>query len=180
MKTLCLAIIPILIISIFVTMYIPNVFADHFSGVTEPIFYSTNGTALLALKVHEKVNITFTAKVNDTNFDGHVFYNIIEGNNAITESENFSGMESPKTFSFSYTPDKAGIFEILNGMASNSSNFHEMRSHSFIVLENFSKAMNFNGQCKQSEYNSVAKPDFSINACVKLNTYFTLKQRGWH
>ena len=63
----------------------PDVFADHFPGVTESIFYSTNGTQLLALKVHEKVNITFTAKINDTDFDGHIFYNIIEGNNNITE-----------------------------------------------------------------------------------------------
>lgn len=157
-----------------------SVFADHFSGVTKPIFYSTNGTALLALKAHEKVNITFTAKINDTNFDGHVFYNIIEGNNQITESENFTGKESPKNFTFSYTPQKTGIFEISNGIASNSSNFHEARSQGFIVLENFSKATKFNGQCKQSEYNPVAKPDFSTNACVKLDTYFILKQRGWH
>jgi hypothetical protein len=157
-----------------------SVFVDHFSGVTKPIFYSTNGTALLALKAHEKVNITFTAKTSDKNFNGHVFYNIIEGNNHITESENFTEKESPKNFTFSYTPQKIGIFEISNGMASNSSNFHEARGQGFIVLENFSKAMKFNGQCKQSEYNPVAKPDFSTNACVKLDAYFILKQRGWH
>lgn len=180
MKTLHLSIIPILIIIIFVTMCIPSVFADRFSGVTPPIFYSSNGTALLALKVHEKVNITFTAKVKDTNFDGHVFYNLIEGNNAITESENFTGKQSPKNFTFSYIPQKTGIFEISNGMASNSSNFHDVRGQGFIVLENFSKAMKFNGQCKQSEYHPVAKPDFSTNACVKLDAYFILKQRGWH
>ncbi|MGC1425407.1 MAG: hypothetical protein WA833_01735 [Nitrosotalea sp.] len=179
MKTLYLSIIAILIIGIS-TGLMPDVFADHFPGVTESIFYSTNGTQLLALKVHEKVNITFTAKINDTNFDGHVFYNIIEGNNQITESENFTGKESPKNFTFSYIPDKTGIFEISDGMASNSSNFHSVRSHSFIVLENFSKAMKFNGQCRQPEYNPVAKPDFSTNACVKLDAYFILKQRGWH
>jgi hypothetical protein len=180
MKTLHLSIIPILIISIFVIISIPNVFADHFPSVTESIFYSTNGTASFVLKAHEKVNVIFTAKVNDTNFDGHVFYSIIEGNNVITESKNFTGKESSKTFTFSYTPDKTGIFEISNGMASNSSNFHDVVSHPFIVLEKFSKAMKSNGQCKQPEYNPVAKPDFSTNACVKLDTYFILKQRGWH
>ncbi len=157
-----------------------NKLADHYPSVTESAFYSTNETALLALKAHEKVNIVFTAKINDTSFDGHVFYSIIEGNNLITESENFTGKEGPKTFSFSYTPDKTGIFEISNGIASNSSNFHDVTSHPFIVLEKFSKAMKFNGQCKQPEYNPVAKPDFSTNACVKLDAYFTLKQRGWH
>lgn len=179
MKTLYYSIIVILIIGIFAIL-IPNVFADHFPGVTKFAFYSTNGTELSALKAHEKVNIMFTAKVNDTSFDGHVFYNIIEGNNQITESENFTGKESPKTFTFSYAPDKTGIFEISNGIASNSGNFDSVASHPFIVLEKFSKAMKFNGQCRQSEYNPVAKPDFSTNACVKLDAYFSLKQRGWH
>ena len=178
MKTLHLSIIMIVVIGMS-AMLIPNVFADYFTDVTEPAFYSTNGTELLALKAHEKVNIVFTAKTNNTSFDGYVFYNI-KGNNQTTESENFTGKDSPKTFTFSYVPDKTGFFTISNGMSSNSSNFHESRSQSFIVLGNFSKAMKFDGQCKNLDYHPMAKPDFSTNACVTLNTYFILKQRGWH
>lgn len=170
-----------LLTSVFVILVIPSTFADNFTELTESTFYSTNGTALAALKLHDKVNIMFTANVdNNKNFSGYVFYNIIEGNATTTNSENFTGKESPKNFTFSFTPDRTGIFEISNGIASKSGDFHSVKSHPFIVLENFSKAMKFNGECRNPEYHPVAKSDFSSNACVKHDTYFILKQRGWH
>lgn len=166
--------------SIFIIIVVPSAFADNFAELTESRFYSTNGTALAALKLHEKVNIMFTYNIDSKNFSGYAFYSIIEGNNSITDSENFTGKEDPKNFTFSFTPDRTGIFEISNGIAPNSGDFHSVKSHPFIVLGDFSKAVNFNGECKDPAYNPVAKPDFSTNVCVKLGTYFILKQRGWH
>jgi hypothetical protein len=173
------------IILIFVIVIIINIsdsFADNINENIESIFYSKNGTGLTILKMQEEVNIVFThAFRNNERFDGYVYYNIIEGNKRITDSKNFTASEMPKTFTFSYIPQKAGIFPITKGIISNSGDFNREESQSIIVLEKFSKAMKFNGQCKKPfpEFTLVIKPDFSTAACVKMETVAILKERGW-
>ncbi|MDE1765847.1 MAG: hypothetical protein KGI27_06180 [Thaumarchaeota archaeon] len=160
----------------------PSQPAVNTSDVSNPTFYSENRTGMAVLRLHDRVNINFTASTGDAGFDGRVFYTIIEGNNATTKSENFTGKESPKTFSFPYTPDKTGSFGISNGIMTNSGSFRTARDQGFVVVENFSKAMKFNGQCRTPfPHNMLAiKPDFSTGACVKIDTLHVLRQRGWH
>lgn len=173
----------ILLIFTITIASIPNVFADHVpNGSVESIFNSKNGTGLIALRVQEEVNIVFTYEFNDERFDGYAYYNIIEGDKRVTNSDNFTANESPKTFTFPYVPQKTGIFPFTKGVISNSGDFHREESQSIIVLDEFSKAMKFNGQCEKPfpEFTLVIKPDFSTGACVKMDTSFTLKERGWH
>lgn len=164
---------------------VPTVFAETATnGNVESIFNSKNETGLIALKVDEEVNIVFTYEFrNDKRFDGFVYYNIAEGDRRVTNSENFTADEIPKTFTFLYTPHEPGIFFFTKGAMSQAGDvFGGEQSQSFIVLDKFSKSMKFNGQCKKPfpEYNLIIKPDFSTDACVKMDTYFILKERGWH
>ncbi|MGI0073403.1 MAG: hypothetical protein ACREA3_06300 [Nitrosotalea sp.] len=178
MKTLYLIISAIMITGILYIL-IPNVFADHFPYVNGPTFYSKNGTALFTLKVHEPVNIQFTAVTDNKTFHGYVWYRILHENNQTSGTENFTGTESPKNFTFSYVPEKTGGFMIENGISSSLPYYNSVRSQPIMVIENFSKAVEFNGQCKQPSYILIPTPHYSTGVCVKPHTFFILKERGW-
>ena len=177
MKNSSLAISAIMITGIL-CMLMPNVLAEHFPSVNGPTFYSKNGTVLFTLKVHEPVNIHFTAITDNKTFHGYVWCSIHEFNQTLG-IENFTGTESPKNFSFFYIPDKTGQLMIENGISSNLPYYKGARTQPFVVLENFSKAVQFNGQCKQSNYILMPTHHFSTGVCVKPHTFFTLKERGW-
>lgn len=171
-----------IILAAVLSILIQNAFADpNSNGNIESVFNSKNGTGLIALKLYDEVNIVFTYHV-DEGFNWYAYYNIIEDGKRVTNSENFTANESPKTFTFSYTPQHTGIFPFTKGVISNSGDYHREESQSVIVLEKFSKAMKFNGQCKKPfpEFALVIKPDFSTGACVKMDTSAILKERGWH
>ena len=167
---------------VFFIFTVPFVFAYH-SDTLESNFNSKNGTALTALKMGEAIDIIFTYDFrNDKIFDGNVYYNIAENSKLITQSKNFTISEIPKTFKFSYTPQDVGIFPFTKGSISHDGIGGGEQGQSILVLEKFSKAMKFNGQCKSSfpEFSLVAKPDFSTAACVKMDTKQVLQERGWH
>ncbi|MGQ0795611.1 MAG: hypothetical protein ACT4N5_05440 [Nitrosopumilaceae archaeon] len=155
----------------------------RYGGKLESVFNSKNGTGLVVLKAHEEVNIIFTYNFSNSQSEGGNAGYAIHGNNKlITDSENFTANELPKTFTFAFTPQNTGIFVFTKGIKFNSDNSHGEESQSIIVVEKFSKAMAFNGQCKKPfpEYTLVVKPDFSTGACVKMDTALKLKERGWH
>ena len=148
------------------------------------VFNSKNGTGLVALKTHEEVDIVFASSELSSRMDsdGYVYYSLYDDNQLITNSENFTTNELPKTFTFSFTPKNTGIFSFTKGIWFNSDNSHKTESQGVIVLEKFSKAMAFNGQCKKPfpEFTLIIKPDFSTAVCVKMDTATKLKERGWH
>jgi len=161
-----------------ITVFSSAVFAEY-DGI---IFKANNGTNLTILKIGQEVNITFPYHfIDDASFDGYVYYNIIESDKRITQSQNFTSDEIPKTFRFSYTPQEVGIFQITRGAMSHTGVWGGEQSQSFIVIEKFSKSMNSNGQCKKPfpEFILIVKSDFSTGACVKMDTYNILKKRGW-
>lgn len=150
---------------------------------SDGVFYSKNGTNLAVLRVHDEVDIVFAYGFRSSDkFDGYVYYNIAEDDKKIHGSANFTAGELPQTFDFSYTPKKTGVFFFTRGSMSHSGDFHGEQSMSFIVVEEFSKAMKFNGKCKNAfpEFTLVIKPDFSTGACVTMDTAKNLKGRGWH
>lgn len=146
------------------------------------IFYSKNGTELIVLKKGQEVDIVFQYEFrNDKIFDGYVYYNIAENGKLISQSQNFTISEIPKVFKFTYTPQNVGEFPFTKGSMSHSGIWGGEQGRSIIVLEEFSKAMKFNGQCKKPfpEYTLVVKHDFSTAACVKYDTKQKLIERGW-
>ena len=160
------------------------VFAMHTpDGDVQSIFNSKNGTGLITLKAGQEVDIIFTYNFrNDKIFDGYVYYNIGENRKLISQSQNFTISEIPKTFKFFYTPQDVGIFPFTKGSISHDGMWGGEQGQSILVVDKFSKAMKFNGQCKKSfpEFTLVAKPDFSTAVCVKMDTKQILKERGWH
>jgi hypothetical protein len=162
----------------------PYVFATHApDGNVESIFNSKNGTGLITLKMGQEVDVIFTYEFrNDKIFDGYVYYNIGEDGKLISQSQNFTISEIPKTFKFSYTPQAVGIFPFTKGSISHDGIWGGEQGQSITVLEKFSKAMKLNGQCKKPfpEFALVVKPDFSTAVCVKMDTKQILKERGWH
>ena len=177
MKTILVA--SILFLSIVV---ISNEIA--FGEKIESVFNSKNGTGLIVLKTHEEVDIIFTSSELTTrrDADGFAGYAISDGNKLITDSKNFTANELPKTFTFSFTPPNTGIFVFTKGIKFNSDDSYGNESQSVIVLEKFSRAMAFNGQCKKPfpEFTLIIRPDFSNGVCVKMDTASELKGRGWH
>lgn len=170
--------------SLFIlAIYVPDVLADHDDENVRSFFHSDNGTGLLVLKAHEEANIAIPSKdlLNNELFSGHAYYNIKEGNNLVTRSENFTANQIPEVFSFSYTPQKTGIFPVTIGAVSDSGDLIRERSQNVIVVEEFSKAMRFSGQCKNPLTPFlIIKPNFSTGACVTMDTFHILKNRGWH
>ena len=175
------------IVAIMGSFFLFSIFpilGNAYDGKIESVFNSKNGTGLVALKTHEEVNIIFTSSELSTRLDsdGYVYFGINEGNKLITDSENFTANELPKTFTFSFIPQNTGIFSFTKGIWFNSDNSYRTESQGVIVLEKFSKAMAFNGQCKKPfpEFTLIIRPDFSTGACVKMDTASVLKERGWH
>ena len=147
------------------------------------IFNSKNGTGLVMLKKGQEVDIIFQYDFrNNKIFDGYVYYNIAEAGQLITQSQNFTISEIPKTFKFSYTPQNVGIFSFTKGAMSHMGMPSGEQTQFIAVVEKFSKAQKFNGQCKKPfpEFSFVIKPDFSKAVCVKMDTKEILKERGWH
>jgi hypothetical protein len=135
------------------------------------------------LKNHEKVDIVFTYKFKMQQYsDGYVYYHLSEDDKSISDSQNFTANESPKTFTFFFTPQNIGIHYFTKGITLNSDNSGGEESQSIIVIEKFSKAMAFNGQCNKPfpEFTLMIKPDFSTGSCVKMDTASKLKDRGWY
>lgn len=156
----------------------------HETGTYENtgVFYSKNGTELVVLKKGQEVDIIFQYEFrNDKIFDGYVYYNIAENGNLISQSQNFIISEIPKVFKFTYTPQNVGEFSFTKGSISHSGTWGGEQGRSIIVLEEFSKAMKFNGQCKKPfpKYTLAVKHDFSTAACVKYDTKQKLIERGW-
>jgi hypothetical protein len=152
-------------------------------GKVESVFNSKNGIGLVVLRTHEEIDIIFNSEfTSHENANGFVYYNIADGNKLITNSENFTADELPKTFTFSFTPQNIGILYFTKGIKFNSDGFYTEGSQSIFVVEKFSKAMMFNGQCKKPfpEFTLVMRPDFSTGVCVKMDTASVLKERGWH
>ena len=177
----------LLIVTIIGSFFVFSIFPSigtAYDGKIESDFISKNGTGLVALKTHEEVNIIFTSSELSTRLDsdGYVYFGINEGNKLITNSENFTANDLPKTFTFSFTPQNSGIFSFTKGIWFNQDKSHKTESHGVIVLAKFSKAMAFNGQCKKPfpEFTLILKPDFSTGACVKMYSVSVLNERGWH
>jgi hypothetical protein len=172
----------IIIGTIFAVMT-PYAFATHVpDGYVQSIFNSKNGTGLIALKVGQEVDVIFTHEFrNDKIFDGYVYYNIAENGKLVSQSQNFTISEIPKTFKFLYTPQGVGIFPFTKGSMSHSGIWGGEQGQSIIVLEKFSKSMKFNGQCKNPypEFTLAIKHDFSTGVCVKQETKTELIERGW-
>ena len=146
------------------------------------IFNSKNGTGLTVLKLGQEVDIIFQYGFrNNKIFDGYVYYNIAENGKLISQSQNFTISEIPKTFKFSYTPQNVGIFPFTKGSMSHTDIWGGEQGRFITVLEEFSKAMKFNGQCKKSfpEFTLAIKSDFSSGVCVKQETKTKLIERGW-
>ena len=149
----------------------------------DSVFNSKNGTGLTVLKNHEDVDIVFTYESKSQQAsDGYVYYHLSEGDKLISNSQNFTANELPKTFTFFFTPQNTGIHYFTKGITFNSDNSGGEESQSIIVIEKFSKAMAFNGQCNKPfpEFTLMIKPDFSTGSCVKMDTASKLKDRGWH
>ena len=174
----------LLITGIIFSVMIPFAFAMHTpDGDVQSIFNSKNGTGLITLKTGQEVDVIFSYDFrNDQIFDGYVYFNVGENGKLISQSQNFTISEIPKTFKFSYIPQDVGIFPITKGSISHDGIWGGEQGQSILVLEKFSKAMKFNGQCTKPfpEFALVAKPDFSTAACVKMDTKQILKERGWH
>lgn len=153
-----------------------------FDGYDGIVFNSKNGTNLTVLKIGQETDVIFPYNFVHDPFDGYVYYNIVENDRRISQSQNFTANEIPKTFKFSYIPKEVGIFPITKGAMSHTGVWGGETSQSFIVVEKFSKAMKFNGQCQKPfpEFTLIIKPDFSIGTCVKMDTRSKLKERGWH
>ncbi len=174
----------LILLGVIFAVMTPYVFATYApDGDVHNIFNSKNGTGLITLKMGQEVDVIFTYDFrNDKIFDGFVYYNIGEDGKLISQSQNFTISEIPKTFKFSYTPQNVGIFPFTKGAATHSGIPSDEQGQSILVLEKFSKAMKFNGQCKKPfpEFALVAKPNFSTAVCVKMDTKQILKDRGWH
>lgn len=96
--------------------------AIAYDSKIESDFNSKNGTGLVVLKNHQQVDIIFTSSELSTRqeSDGFVYFGINDGNKLITDSENFTANELPKTFIFSFTPQNTGIFSFTKGIWFNS------------------------------------------------------------
>lgn len=160
-----------------------NQHQEQTDGNINNIFNSKNGTGLVTLKKGQEVDVIFNYDFrNDKIFDGYVYYNIAEAGQLISQSQNFTISEIPKTFKFSYTPQNVGIFSFTKGAMSHTGVSSGEQTQFIAVVEKFSKAMEFNGQCKKPfpEFSFVIKPDFSTIVCVTMDTKQILKERGWH
>lgn len=161
-----------------------GVMADHpDDGEVRSFFQSKNGTGLVALKVHEEIDIIIESVhlLGNRTSDGYAYYNIREDSNVVTSSMNFTADKIPEVFAFPYAPQKTGIFPVNIGAVSTSGDFHRTRSQSIIVVEEFSKAMTLSGLCKSeiTQFLTI-KPDYSTGACLTMDTHRVLKERGWH
>lgn len=83
-----------------------------FVGYDGIVFNSKNGTSLTVLKMGQETDIVFPYDFVDGSFDGYVYYNTVESNRRITQSQNFTSDEIPKTFKFSYTPKEVEFFQL--------------------------------------------------------------------
>lgn len=171
-----------LILTVFFMSISTVIGTNAFNGYDGIVFNSKNGTSLTVLKMGQEVYVVFPYDFVHDRFDGYVYYNIVENDKKISQSQNFTANEIPKTFKFSYAPKEAGIFPITKGAMSHTGIWGGEQSQSFIVVREFSKAMKFNGQCQKPfpEFTLIIKPDFSTGACVKMDTHSKLKERGWH
>lgn len=160
-----------------------NIHSEENDGNINLIFNSKNGTGLVMLKKGQEVDVIFNYDFrNNKIFDGYVYYNIAEAGQLISQSQNFTVSEIPKTFKFFYTPQNVGIFSFTKGAMSHTGIPSGEQTQFVAVVEKFSKAQKFNGQCKKPfpEFIFVIKPDFSKAVCVKMDTKEVLKERGWH
>ena len=173
----------ILKIAASIPRFNPELNQKQIDSNVNSIFNSKNGTGLVMLKKGQEVDIIFQHNFRNTKiFDGFVYYNIAESGQLISQSQNFTISEIPKTFKFSYTPKNAGIFSFTKGAMSHTGESSGEQTQFITVVEKFSKAQKFNGQCKKPfpEFNFVIKPDYSTAVCVKMDTKEILKERNWH
>lgn len=165
-----------------ISIIIPLSYSDEYKE-SQASIYSKNGDKLRVLKLNQEVDIIFNFEFNGNNTsDGFVYYNIKETDKLLTQSQNFTSFEIPKTFKFSYTPSDIGNFPYSHGAASHTNIFHRESTEIITVIDHYSKAMQeSNGNCKSPfpEFVLVIKPDFSTGACVKMDTSKILKERGW-